>query len=421
MSEIKDWSPILNAYYREKCSNKHLVETFGIQNVSPIHKQFPEHIHESLKCEYCNVSLKSAFLNKTAKRSHEELVFDIRVKPPYRSKPVLYRNSYFNNYLLHSGSAYQTEEGYLVTLPVCSDCGHSPVLSCDCEGCKSLKEFNTFLVAGELKERYEEYTDVPAPNFESLSCRQIYKAIFALRYCSLTHNTFKLPFESDEKTEIIKSGLFILDEDSIKQAVSMKSVIEYELNEEFIPFAINANLTAEECLNKLKVKAAMALDNSEKYLEILDLWSEIALAEALGVLKQCCEEYKLPYKPGEQTVSVIKKSLSKYGLAQTARYIFNSVRYANDTGTRKSLSKNHTFNLICGNMNFWVDADRARDFKAPPFFRGSTYLCEPESAIAFSHSFLELHGIDYFKDPIRIAAKKPEPSEQIEEKELQQE
>ena len=118
-----------------------------------------------------------------------------------------------------------------------------------------------------------------------------------------------------------------------------------------------------------------------------------------------CQIPDIAYKPGDKTNQAIRRSLSKFGLAQTARFIYNSVWYSRKQANEAGYNNHRAFNQIYGNLNFWVDDSRARTYTAYPFVRKDGVLNEPKEVAIFNRTFLEPHGIDYFVDPISISTK----------------
>ena len=92
--------------------------------------------------------------------------------------------------------------------------------------------------------------------------------------------------------------------------------------------------------------------------------------------------------------------MSKYGLAKTATYIRIASNRASVFGKRNGCSGKQTFNCIYGNICFWVDNEKAREYTTYPINRGDNGLSESEKGMIFYHSFLSIHSVDFFSDPI---------------------
>jgi len=132
------------------------------------------------------------------------------------------------------------------------------------------------------------------------------------------------------------------------------------------------------------------------------MWESLAQKEATSVLEHYCGVHDVHCTPGEQIIAAVKRSLNRYGLAQTARYICNAVRRAANYASENGHNRYRAFTFIYGNLNFWIDDPRARTYNAPPFNRTEYLLSEPKSVTTFSRFFLERNGISYFSHPISM-------------------
>jgi len=403
MSKIENWTPIYQAYYIDKRTNSSILKEFNLPVQTTIYKCFPPYVHSKFLCEYCNKPLNSTFASKTSKLTQTELIFNLSEQAPTEIEKIVWNHKSYEHYLPRGGITFETKEGYRVSIPSCPDCEHTPTTKCQCKHCSEKQSLNLRIISEQLQLERDSTDAIPI-DYDRLSCRQLFIGIYILTYCISEYNN-KVDLSlvgNTAKNDALESNLFIPDPESIDNAISMNSIYEYMIDEERITYIINSNISADETIKELKHHAAKCVLNEDMSIELAALWADLALDEALTVLKHYCDVFRLSYRPGEQTISSIRKSLSKYGLAQTARYIYNSVKYAHTTCLEKNYDSRRSFNLIYGNLNFWIDDERARTWNAPAFNRGAEVLCEPQSSIAFSHSFLDIHGIDYFKDPIRI-------------------
>jgi len=403
MTIIEDWSPIYQAFYIDKRTNNSIQVEFNLSGSTAIHKGFPPCIHPELLCEHCDTPLSSTFLGKNSQLTQAKLSFNVCSEEPSLLEMQNHSRSHQIrwNFLSHEKKLYKTKEGYLVNMPSCQECEHSPEKSCKCEHCSTQKEENLIQISEQLRLKHSAQNSLPQA-YENYSCTQLFTNLFTLTYGISKHNEkFSLSMLDDKsKEEVLKSNLLVPDPSSINDIITMVSVTEYVIEEEKLLYIMSNGISPKEAQEELRHQAAKIALHTERSVELVNLWANLTLDEALGVLRYFCQKYKLSYRPGEKTISTIRKSLCKYGLAQTARYICNAAKHAKFVGLEKGYDSRRSFNLIYSNLNFWVDDERARSYTAKPFNRKTEVLCEPPTAIVFSHSFLDIHGIDYFKDPV---------------------
>ncbi len=207
----------------------------------------------------------------------------------------------------------------------------------------------------------------------------------------------------EEKADLMYMGFVTLVADSVLPAINMVSVNEYSVNYERIKFEVQNVDELTKSLTKLKLVALNQIRDELRVINVLEVWETFTLKEAISVLEHYCDVHDIHCTPGENTVSAIKRSLNRYGLAQTAKYIYQAVWRARKYATENNLNKFRAFNLIYGSLNFWIEDPRARTYNAPPFSRSENILSEPEEVSVFSRYFLEQNDINYFTDPVSIA------------------
>lgn len=393
---------ILKDYYNEKLTVSSIVEKHSLGVTKSIFKTFPQYVHEGLECEYCASNLVSDFSKREERVTELTPLLNIN-----EIKPKLLEESFFpyqNRRISYSQSHILSGEGYTITVPYCPSCKHVPLKTCSCDHCYSTRKENQKVIAEECRESYPQQPNDVA-SLEEVNITLLFQILLFLSEAnSQEEKRIQINgFTDREQKSLIEAGLIYVDQSSVVGTVKMRSTFEYEIDESSLYYIINSSAipTDNPVIEVKKVLQKKLLDE-ENYIDILELWFELTMDEALNVLNHYCDVYRMVCRPGEKTLSIIKKSLRKYGLAQTSRYIYNAVKRSQNYGLEQGLDRNRTFNLIYKNLCFWVDDDRAREWAAPPFNRDGGALSEPTKAIVFSHSFLDLYGIDYFKDPVSL-------------------
>ena len=401
-------SQLLHEYYIERKTVKSIVSEYDLEVSSRIFEKFPVYQHNNSFCECCGSKLISDFASRDNSISSLVTHYDIYDKQPVE---VVSSDSCFYGFsgsfmrLPFPDEVYLTDEQYVINFPYCPSCRHEPRLNCQCENCVDYKELNytkiLSIVTGE-----KNVNNVPL-QLDDYSTKDIFVALYLLTYEIKELDTgFVLrAIGSVSEEQQLQSKLLVqaTSEKAMSCCIQMLSNVEYSFSPEKRPYVINTNFgDKHELLAKLKKLAIRVASTVDGQIEMVELWSELALQEALYVLKHYCATYSLPYRPGETTVSTIKRCLTKYGLAQTARYIYNSTKNARTYALEKGISSAQAFNSINGSINFWMDDEKCRNWNAPPFSRGKEVLEEPRHIIVFTHSFLETYGIDYFTQPINL-------------------
>ncbi|WP_299977105.1 hypothetical protein [uncultured Pseudoteredinibacter sp.] len=397
-----DLPSILNSFYVDQDSIASIVEKYSYLKGSNLHKSFPLYKHDGLICEHCGDGLSSRFARKTAVETGcDSLCFDLNSSVLEELGPK--DNGVINQYGWRRSNAIsqdvvlKTSEGYLVEEPYCVSCQHRPQKTCSCDGCRKIKAKNHSLVLeGLLRPKACAQVEV-----EALNCREVFWALMAITYANKEGG---LSVDDSGRRFLVDSGVYKVVASSYSQAIVFTSINEYRVRENIFEYQYDPSVLGgkDEAASRLKARAFRMVQLEESRFEVLGLWMDLALYEALRVMEYYCNEYSIPYGAGEKTISSVRKSLRVYGLAQTARYICNAVRFANRCRIEKHLNGRQAFNRIYSSLNFWIDDDRARGYNAPPFVRRDGVLSEPKSVIVFSSSFLELNDIDYFKTPITM-------------------
>jgi len=392
-----------------------MLAEFELPKQQSLYKCFPAYVHTNLMCEYCSHILESEFLNKNEKATQFEFIFDIQTKELSEVKHRYQLLTHYNTpWLISHSEVMKTDEGYLVGVPTCQKCGHKPIRNCSCINCveqmRSKKEVVADMLAADLQISSEPISDL-----KQLNTKGTYLMLYAMTYC-LAENSEHLNlsiFNEEERAILIERKLFIPVATSIINTVDMLSPFEYTRNDSQLLYQYNglSNDSPSVVAQSLKKLAINKFLEPDSQFDVIELWSELALLEALRCLQHYCEVYKLAYNPGQKTMSCIKRSLTRYGLAQTARYIYTAVKQSHTYGLEQGYDRKRTFNLIYGKLNFLIDDERVRTWNLKPFNRSNSVLSEPQETIIFSHSFLEPHGIDFLTCPIIAGQVKTIPSQ----------
>jgi len=400
---------ILQDYYLKKKTVKTIVEEHDIDVPNRIFEKFPLYKHEDLVCECCGSELVSKFASRDNSIAPLVLQRDIFEKEPVKVESRALSTYQYNRHYLHlqnHNKSYLTKEEYVINFPFCQSCGHEPSLRCQCEKCTDFKDRNYRLVVSEISEAI--FPSIEPIRLDDYSTKDVFIALYVLTYQVKEFDTGFVPKEIGpiSKESLIKSALLTEDtsEDGISSCIQMVSNTEFTFSPEKVSYVLNLAFegNTQELLAELKNKALRIASSTDGQIELIEIWSELALEEALTVLKHYCSVFSLPYRPGETIISTVKRCLNRYGLAQTARYIYNSTKNAHTYALENEISGVRAFNSINGGINFWMDDERCRSWHAPPFSRGNEVLLEPSYTIVFTHSFLQNHGVDYFTLPINL-------------------
>ena len=140
-------------------------------------------------------------------------------------------------------------------------------------------------------------------------------------------------------------GCMKVSQDSILPAIEMVSRSEYVVDWDSIEFSSVEGVEINQTLLELKVSAINFGNSDAGALDLIEVWESLAMDEALSVLEHYCRVHDIYCNPGDQTTEAIRRSLNRYGLAQTARYIYNAVwrarKYASENGHNNFLSLIH--------------------------------------------------------------------------------
>ena len=221
-----------------------------------------------------------------------------------------------------------------------------------------------------------------------------------------TSNFSTVSLTPEEVKSLISVGILRLLDNSISDSIDLVSVNEYLHDFDRLSFEPGSINIIHSATTQLKAQGRALANSQKSSWEIVDIWEGLAINETLSVLEFYCQKHGVCYCPGELTLAAIQRSLNRFGLAQTSRYVCNSVRRAKTVASETGASPRKAFNFIYGNLNFWLDDERARTYNAPPFLRMDGVLSEPILVTIFAHVFLEANGINYFRDPISISSMK---------------
>lgn len=401
---MENWNNVFFDYYVNKLNSSKMIERYPFLSSDKIYHGFPKYIHDSICCEFCHSKMESKFVSKSASLSGAEFIENVTALEvlEFSEASVHYQSNYDGFRLASNGKAIKTKEGYLIDFPCCS-CGHSPAKNCDCEACIEVKKVNKYSALRLLSKEF--MADIEnVKSIRAMTAKEIFNVLCAITYYQ--NKDFISIYEMNDasKKSLLSSGFFYVDEISLEGALHMRSVCEYIVDRRKLKFLFKCSecQDLDEAVVLLKKTIYKNISDVDFKVDILDLWRELALAEAQDVLAHYSGLYGFKYDPTEQILSAITRSLSRYGLALTARYIYNSVKYNDHKGKERGLNRKHSFNLIGSSMSYWVDNPESKKYESKPFHRGHDVLIEPKSVIVFSHSFLETQGINYFSDPISM-------------------
>lgn len=405
---MKKESEIKTDYYIRKLPIKDIVHKYDVPRYhsnpskEQLHSIWPPYIHPSLKCEYCEAQLSSTYLNRNTNISSQQLEPVVsELKPECIASGS--ENSIQNFKLLGKAvsEAIVVEHGYKVSLPVCTACGHYPITFCTCRYCNSVKEENRREVAEEIFQRYSA-SSLPIPS--ALTCRDLlellegFAEVIGIGLRDLDHmDVEKLNIKQHQRLVIL--GVLLPIRQSIRESIEMSSVFQYSFQGQRFQFSLMPKLDLATFVFELKGAAALAMHDPRQSWSIVDIWEGFAIEEAIGVLDYYCDLHGVSYLSSSNLVSLIQKSLSRFGLAQTSRYLCNSVRRAH-TQMAEIRDQGNAVGFICGNLSFWIEDERAREYVAHPFRRGDSVLSEPLPVAVFSNYFLEPNRINYLTTPI---------------------
>ena len=413
MSSIKD---IADDYYIKRLNNAEIFEKHKLNRTKShisqerVYEHLSVYKHKALRCPYCNMEMESMYVGKNTGLVTDVMSVsgvlnnkDIQKKELVRVEEVHRRRGYrWSKPRIN----YIVDGGHRVSIPSCSLCDHQLGDKCKCDSCVELRNKRaskaSSLVLNELASF--EVVDLDELPFNALLKLLVQLSGFiddSIRYDYLSALKF-LNFE--QKINLMFLGYATPIADSVLPAVKMVSMNEYSVDFDSIEFIVQSADELTESLTKLKFLALNQVRDDLRVINVLEAWETFTLKEAVGVLEHYCEVHNIHCTPGENTISAIKLSLKRYGLAQTSRYIYHSVWNARRYSSENGFNKFRAFTFIYGNLNFWIDDPRARTYKAPPFSRRENTLSEPDEVAIFSRFFLEQNEINYFTDPVSMAS-----------------
>jgi hypothetical protein len=406
---MHNYKAIADDYYINGLNNKAIFEKYGLERTKStigqerVYEHFPVYRYTGVSCAHCGGELTCSYVSKggivPAKRICEEstcieledtglvLVEDWQVGGSLRN---------------NSGAAYRVDGGHRVSVPSCILCGHELRERCTCVACTELKNSRVDRAA-ELA--YKGFVDIELLAVEDLN---VYEMLVVFRHVSeFTDKTNtsdplsvfdKLDFNL--KLMLVRLSLASPIQESVVSAVKMISTCKYSVACSDIGFKLNSDDDLVQFLADLKVSAIDRARNKVGAIGVLELWEFFAEDEAFGVLEHYCGVHNIYCVSDEKIRAVIIRSLSRYGLALTARYIYSAVWNARKYASEKGYDRYRAFSLIYRNMNFWIEDPRAREYNAPPLIRSEQVLIEPKKVTIFSRLFMEQIGVSYFSDPV---------------------
>lgn len=113
--------------------------------------------------------------------------------------------------------------------------------------------------------------------------------------------------------------------------------------------------------------------------EFLEIGKRISLEECLQYLNYCLEQHSLPFKVGEKTEIVLRKSLEFFSVAQTYSFIWRAAKDAAAFYVRKSVTKQHAANTVVGSIERMIENARDNKWDISSFGRSYEF---PQTAIS---------------------------------------
>ena len=413
MSTPKD---IADDYYIKRLNNAEIFEKHKLKRTKPIisqervYEHLPIYKHKALRCFHCDVEMESKYVSKTA-----DLIADVSCVVGDLSNKGLQTKELVRVEAVHKkrgyrwskpGTNYMVNGGHRVSMPICSLCGHKLEDNCVCDSCVKLKSIRALKASALV---LNELTSFESIDLDELSFNALLKLLN--QFSDFIDDSIKYDYRSafkfmnfDQKVNLMFLGFATPIADSVLPAIKMVTLSEYTVDFDNIEFRIQNIDELTESLTKLKLLAMNQVRDDLRVINVLEVWETFTLKEATGVLEHYCDIHDIHCTPGENTVAAIKRSLKRYGLAQTARYIYHAVWNARKYSSENNFNRFRAFTFIYGSLNFWIEDPRARTYNAPAFTRKEDTLSEPEDVAIFSRFFLEQNDINYFTDPVSIAS-----------------
>ena len=341
---------VIDDYYLGRLKVLDIVGKHSLSVTQSIFKKFPEYVHASIKCEYCVNPLISDYAHRDESVGELSISPEIKAVTPKKITKVNFNSPYRR--ISYENKCIKSEEGYLITIPYCKTCKHIPVKTCTCNSCYELRSENHKKIAASLREAFKNEDDSTL-RLGEVDMQLLFDLQMIMSSEDYTENVgFRLSGKSKKRKKGMTGiGLIEVDKSSVIDAVLMENAVEYSVNLDNLAYQVNQELfETDSPVLELKKVFQKKMFSASNHPDVLELWSEVAMDEALGVLEHYCGRFGMICTPGEKTLSIIQKSLGKYGLAQTARYVYNATKYAHTKGAEEGLDRTRTFNKIYGFM-----------------------------------------------------------------------
>lgn len=410
---MSTYKAIADDYYINGLNNSAIFEKHCLQrqkqniNQERVYEHLPAYKHSTVSCTHCGGEIESSYLSKSSNLATNTL--DIKTVGKEIEEIALVRidnreGRRFN--LRNRGKAFLVDGGHKVSIPGCVLCGHRLQEQCQCNACIAFLNSRITRAAALTLKELTEIEPLKPIELTATELLSLFKQLstFMENVTRLNSKTAFAMLEFEEKTTLMMLGLASPSVDSIRSAVTMVSRKEYFIDWDSIDYEVIKNVDLTGSLSKLKIKARNLIRTDIGAISVLDLWESLAESEAIGVLQHYCDVHDICCTPGEQTRTAIKRSLTRYGLALTARYIYNAVWNARKYSSEKGFDRHRAFTFIYGNLNFWIEDPRAREYSAPPFSRTEQVLSEPSNVSIFAQYFMEPNSVNYFTDPVSLAS-----------------
>lgn len=340
---------LINQYYSGESSKK-LIEKYNINiSISKLYTLFPPIVHEDIICPYCNITMITKRVPKSALKE--------------RNKPY------------------------------CPICYHSYSEDCKCNKCETERSTKRQKILDEkIRLIHETYDvcNVKAINFEDISfIDKVY--LGALLRVGLTEDLNKVKPMEENYYKLCPTQKF---RDNIIEKLMMKNVLKIhpespvEAFDEFgkcfpnkfymnkVYFYLNISSTTSKAFNEIvDMLINPKIDYNDHKLECYELWKEIALDECKEYLLYSMNKVGLtPFNIGDKTISMLNDLLENFSVSQIYSIIYNAINEALRYYHTNNVYKKQSANYVIGKCqriaerrlaNSWETYKYKRNFDCP--------------------------------------------------------
>lgn len=384
MANTSSTTEVIRAYYIDKLSQTAIAAKFNLPGSHEIFRGFGQYYHEA-PCSNCSTSLESKFANRThstetyKERSYGGHVFKDKI--PLHKRVVL------------------TPEKYKVFLPQCSNCGHYPDASCDCQYCSSIRETNRQKLILHYQEKLTasrqpvEVTDLKAKQLLLIAyfhtvCRGASDFQIGAGKQLAKVDNLDLPMEYVIEN-LKEAGVLCVAPDSIEQCVEMLSTTEHAFHEEKLTY----HLPGEKnpfWMQLVKLHARSLFRTASSRDDVIQLWGELATKEAMLRYAKLSAQHSIPFYKSPNVLANLKRGIVEFGLFKTNAAISLSIRHASYRRREENITAKHAENDAQYMLNQWLSGQR----ELKPIGRHDEHFPEPQIVSIFIDYFLPF-SIEY--------------------------